>query len=215
MQAEVLFYKTKHTEINRPLLEAFFARYGISLNKISGAASPEQLARRLGEALPRCQVAAVVGGLGLEGEQNVRKVLSIALHLPLLSKPGDSLINAMLGGAAALGTSPTQGEALCKGQQALLLLPDPPEALEKALAPAGCYLEKQLGASPLPEKQAGRGVVFAQDDPEDVRAVLEPPAARKKGALRRRLLVAGLSLLALLLFGFLVYWIYLRPEAGR
>lgn len=212
MKAEILFYKTKQTEVNRPLLEKFLSQYAFSLERISGASSPEQLAKRLGEAVAQSHLVLISGGLELDGKENLKNVLSAALHLPLFNQHNGVPAQAVLSGAQALENQNggVCGAALRRGTQILFLLPEDSQDLEAVLDSAGRYLQKHLGLTPKPEQTPEKGAsLLKKDEPEDIRSFLEPsvPQAKRLGT-RRRILIAVLSVLAVLIFLFLVYRIY-------
>ena len=214
MKAEILFYKTKQTEINRPLLEAFLSQFAFTLERISGASSPEQLVKHLGEAVVQSRLVLISGGLDLEGKENIKNVLSAALHLPLFKKREGMFTDAVLSGAQGLKNriGGVEGVALRQGEQILILLPESSQELETVLDSAGEYLEKQLGITPQREKKQDKKETFLQKDaPEDIRAILEPNEVKKNRiGTGRRVLVVSLSILAFFLFLFLVYKIYFR-----
>ena len=214
MKAEILFYKTKQTEINRPLLERFLSRYSFSLERYSGASSPEQLAKRLGEAVLRSNLVLISGGLELDGKENIKNVLSAVLHLPLFQEQEGDFANAVLSGALLLenGKGGIPGAALRQGKQILLLLPDTSKDLEPVLDAAGRYLERQLGIIPHAENGEEKGIpMLREDTPEDILAIMEPAKmVNKKAGTGKRLLIAALGIVAVCLFFFLVYKIYLQ-----
>ncbi len=212
MKAEIIFYKTKQTEINRQPLLDLFARYRIELAGLSGAFSPEQLVKRLGEAVPRSHFVWIVGGLGTEERSNTKAVLSAALHLPLYQQKASGMAGAVLNGSIPLENQAGEccGAALRQGEQVLFLLQDDPAALKDALASAEGYLQANCGLAPL-ELPVPAAQPLRKDDPADVRAVLEQPRPLKAGHGRSKgwwALVCALGLIAVLIFLFLVYRLY-------
>ena len=138
MNCAIIFYLAGRTGQIEGALEESLVPLGISIHHAAAAATEEELKKALAFGVSRYNLLFVIGGTKISDNRNAAVQLSKLLSLPLSSVNPPRFRD----GTALLPEEAPESVFLESGRQALFLLPDNPEIVQKALAGKGGDLLK-------------------------------------------------------------------------
>ena len=139
MNYDLIFYLSKRTGYCEKQLRRAFLRIGAEPSRITAATAPTALGEEVMLSLRRCPLAVIVGGLSSPDDDNLATVLSRAL-----STSGLTLSNMR----RLVTDSGQTGYVIRYKNQAILALPDDPQALEELLSDDLLrYLKEKLNST--------------------------------------------------------------------
>lgn len=133
MDCKIIFYSARKTSFcERALLKSFSELDLLSVNT-SFAADKQSLGKLLIEAYDECDIAFVIGGLGLDGEREIGDVISKALN----SSDVDEFKKLK-------NPDGNDGYVVNSHGQLLIILPDEPQEIEKIMQGSiGNYIKQK------------------------------------------------------------------------
>lgn len=133
MNAKIIFYSAKKTALCEKALKKRFSELGFKAQDSVFATDAKGLGVRLSEAFGQCGAVFTVGGLGFADRRNAAGIVAGAAA----GAPVELIRRFQTGG--------DDGYLLRAGNQLLVMLPDEPEQLERALhSELGGYLHSYV-----------------------------------------------------------------------
>lgn len=135
MKCDLIFYLARKTSYCEKALKKQLSELSLGLNQVTASTTPVMLGEKLIEALNRCNLVFIIGGLGFSGKNGLSEVLSKALSATKVTSSDIRKLRNDLG--------KQYGYLIRCGRQMIVALPDKPEELSEMFTPALVNLIKE------------------------------------------------------------------------